>query len=94
MRELDPAAPAQVDRAQPDAQRPRLLSRAGRREHRHSQNGTWITTDRCDGTLTEVGRGKVRVRDPRRKKTTTVRAGRGFLVKKPLFLPLKGRPAS
>ncbi len=59
-----------------------------------SQNGTWITTDRCDGTLTEVGRGKVRVRDPRRKKTTTVRAGRGFLVKKPLFLPLKGRPAS
>ena len=59
-----------------------------------SQNGTWITTDRCDGTLTEVGRGKVRVRDPRRNKTTTVRAGRGFLVKKPLFLPLKGRPAS
>jgi Thrombospondin type 3 repeat len=57
-----------------------------------SQNGTWITTDRCDGTLTEVGRGKVRVRDPRRHRTVTVRAGRGFLVKKPLFLPLKGRP--
>ena len=57
-----------------------------------SKNGTWITTDRCDGTLTEVGRGKVRVRDPRRHRTVTVRAGRGFLVKKPLFLPLKGRP--
>ena len=57
-----------------------------------SQNGTWITTDRCDGTLTEVGRGKVRVRDPRRHRTVTVRAGRGFLVKKPLVLPLKGRP--
>ena len=36
--------------------------------------------------------GKVRVRDPRRHRTVTVRAGRGFLVKKPLFLPLKGRP--
>ena len=58
-----------------------------------SLNGTWITTDRCDGTLTEVGRGKVRVRDPRRNRTVTVRAGRGFLVKRPLFQSLKGREA-
>ena len=56
-----------------------------------SQNGTWITTDRCDGTLTEVGRGRVTVRDPRRKRTYKVRAGRGLLVKRPLFVPLKGR---
>ena len=56
-----------------------------------SLNGTWITTDRCDGTLTEVGRGKVQVRDPRRNRTVTVRAGRGFLVKRPLFQSLKGR---
>jgi hypothetical protein len=57
-----------------------------------ARNATWITTDRCDGTLTEVGRGKVTVRDPRRKKKVVVRAGRGFFVKRPLFLPLKGRP--
>jgi hypothetical protein len=56
------------------------------------RGATWITTDRCDGTLTEVGRGKVRVRDHRRKRTVLVRAGRGFFVKHALFLPLKGLP--
>lgn len=57
-----------------------------------ARDATWVTTDRCDGTLTEVGRGKVVVRDPkRRKKQVTVRAGRGYFVKRPLFLPLKGR---
>jgi hypothetical protein len=34
----------------------------------------------------------VRVRDPRRQRIVSVGAGRGFLVKKSLFLPLKGRP--
>jgi hypothetical protein len=56
-----------------------------------SRNGTWITTDRCDGTLTEVGRGTVTVRDPRRHRTHKVRAGRGLLIKRALFVPLKGR---
>ena len=56
-----------------------------------SRNGTWITTDRCDGTLTEVGRGTVTVRDPRRHRTYKVRAGRGLLIKRALFVPLKGR---
>jgi hypothetical protein len=57
-----------------------------------ARDATFITTDRCDGTLTEVGRGKVRVRDRRRKRAVTVRAGRGFIVKRPQFLAIKGQP--
>jgi hypothetical protein len=41
----------------------------------------WITADRCDGTLTTVKRGKVAVRDFRRKKTILVRAGKSYLAK-------------
>jgi hypothetical protein len=43
----------------------------------------WITADRCDGTLTTVKRGKVAVRDFRRKKTVIVRAGKSYLAKAP-----------
>ena len=35
----------------------------------------WLVEDRCDGTLTKVTRGTVQVRDLRRKKTVTVKAG-------------------
>jgi len=42
----------------------------------------WTVTDRCDGTLTTVKRGKVAVRDFRRKRTVTVRAGRSYLARK------------
>jgi hypothetical protein len=41
----------------------------------------WITADRCDGTLTTVKRGKVAVRDFRRKKTVIVRAGKSYLAR-------------
>jgi hypothetical protein len=41
----------------------------------------WITADRCDGTLTTVKRGKVAVRDFRRKKTIIVRAGKSYLAR-------------
>lgn len=41
----------------------------------------WVTTDRCDGTLTRVRRGRVRVRDFRRRRTITVRAGKSYLAK-------------
>lgn len=41
----------------------------------------WTTTDRCDGTLTKVTRGKVAVRDFRRRKTIIVKAGRSYLAK-------------
>ena len=38
-------------------------------------------TDRCDGTLTTVSRGKVAVRDFRRKKTIVVAAGKRYLAR-------------
>ena len=40
----------------------------------------WETTDRCDGTLTRVTRGRVVVRDFRRKRDITVRAGRSYFA--------------
>ena len=43
----------------------------------------WTITDRCDGTLTQVARGKVAVRDFRRKKTIVVKAGKKYLAKAP-----------
>ena len=41
----------------------------------------WDTVDRCDGTLTVVKRGTVRVFDFRRKITITVHAGKRYLAK-------------
>ncbi len=43
----------------------------------------WTTADRCDGTLTTVRRGRVVVRDFRRKKTVLVRAGKRYLARAP-----------
>jgi hypothetical protein len=37
--------------------------------------------DRCDGTLTSVKRGKVAVRDFRRKRTIVVGAGKSYLAR-------------
>ena len=36
------------------------------------RRGTWITQDKCNGTLTEVGRGQAVVRDIGRERTVTV----------------------
>jgi hypothetical protein len=41
----------------------------------------WLTQDECDGTLTKVLRGTVRVQDFKRKKTVTVKAGHGYLAR-------------
>jgi hypothetical protein len=41
----------------------------------------WLTQDECDGTLTKVSRGTVRVRDFKRKKTVTVKAGHSYLAR-------------
>jgi hypothetical protein len=57
-----------------------------------TRDATFITTDRCDGTRTEVGRGKVTVRDRQGGRNVTVPAGRGYVVKRPQFLVIKGRP--
>lgn len=42
-----------------------------------------MTADRCDGTLTKVTRGRVAVRDFRRKKTVLLRAGKSYLARAP-----------
>jgi type IV secretory pathway TrbD component len=42
----------------------------------------WLTRERCDGTLTRVRRGTVSVRDLKRRKTVTVRAGRSYLARR------------
>ena len=44
-----------------------------------------MVTDRCDGTLTQVGRGKVVVRDSKLKKDFTLKSGQGYLAKAALF---------
>ncbi len=43
----------------------------------------WLVLDRCDGTLTRVVRGVVRVRDLRARKNVNVRAGQSYLAKAP-----------
>ena len=52
---------------------------------------TFITTDRCDGTITEVGRGSVAVIAKRSGKRRVVRAGRAYIVRARLFAARKGR---
>ena len=66
----------------------RLRSNARGRFRTSGQNSSatvrgtvWITADRCDGTLTTVKRGKVTVRDFRRKKTVVVGAGKSYLAR-------------
>jgi hypothetical protein len=41
----------------------------------------WLTEDRCDGTLTTVRRGIVRVFDRKRKKTVSVKAPHSYLAR-------------
>jgi Bacterial Ig-like domain (group 3) len=45
-------------------------------------NATWTVEDRCDGTLTEVGRGRATVASPMHlhQRTVTVKAGEAYLV--------------
>ncbi|MEA2266130.1 MAG: hypothetical protein QOE27_1713, partial [Solirubrobacteraceae bacterium] len=40
----------------------------------------WTTTDRCDGTLTQVTRGAVTVFDLRRRRNIVVSAGHSYLA--------------
>ena len=44
---------------------------------------SWETIDRCDGTLTKVKRGTVVVRDNRKRRNITVRAGKSYLARAP-----------
>ena len=54
---------------------------SGRNSSATVRGTIWITADRCDGTLTTVKRGKVAVRDFRRKKTVVVGAGKSYLAR-------------
>ena len=68
----------------------RLRSTATGRFRTSGRNSTatvrgtvWTTTDRCDGTLTQVRRGRVVVRDLRRRRNVVVRAGKSYLARAP-----------
>ena len=55
-------------------------------------NATLVVKDRCDGTITQVGRGVATVYDRGRRATRKVRAGRAYLARGRTFdNPLKGR---
>ena len=41
----------------------------------------WLVEDRCNGTLTRVMKGKVRVRDFRARRTVVVRAGKQYFAR-------------
>jgi streptogramin lyase len=41
----------------------------------------WVTTDRCDGTVTRVTQGAVMVRDLRKKRKVLVKAGDSYLAR-------------
>jgi hypothetical protein len=56
-----------------------------------ARSATFVTTDRCDGTLTQVGRGKVSLAVKGRTKPVTVRGGTAYFVKARLFAAKKGR---
>ena len=59
-----------------------------------AKDATWATRDRCDGTRTDVGKGRVSVLNRETRKSTTVRSGQSYLVKAKLFAAKqKGRLA-
>jgi streptogramin lyase len=53
----------------------------GRNSQATVRGTSWLTLDRCDGTLTRVTDGAVSVRDQVRHRTVLVRAGHSYLAK-------------
>jgi hypothetical protein len=56
---------------------------SGRNSSATVRGTVWEVIDRCDGTLTKVTRGRVVVRDFRKKRTVIVRAGKSYLARAP-----------
>jgi hypothetical protein len=56
-----------------------------------AKSATFATTDRCDGTLTEVGKGRVSVKVKGRRKPVVVRGGSAYFAKARLFAARKGK---
>jgi hypothetical protein len=59
-----------------------------------AKSATFSMSDRCDGTRTDVGRGRVTLAVKGRKRPVTVRAGRSYFVRARLFAIRKGRTSS
>ena len=78
------ASPSQLSRRSIRRLRARARGRY-RTRGRHSaatvRGTTWTVTDRCDGTLTTVKRGRVAVRDFRRKRTIVLTRGKRYLAR-------------
>jgi hypothetical protein len=55
------------------------------------RKGRWRTSDRCDGTLTQVGSGSAVVFDRIKGRSVTVKAGQRYLVRSKIFSAKKGR---
>jgi hypothetical protein len=56
-----------------------------------AKSATFNTTDRCNGTLTQVGKGRVTLDVKGRKADVTLRAGRAYFAAARLFAAKKGR---
>jgi Ca2+-binding RTX toxin-like protein len=63
-----------------DAEKDEVAVR-GKHSTAAAKSTSWLTVERCDGTLTRVGSGTVRVRDLERHKTVLVRAGHRYLAR-------------
>ena len=55
----------------------------GRNSSATVRGTVWTVTDRCDGTLTQVKRGTVVVRDFHRKRNVVLHAGKSYLARAP-----------
>ena len=63
------------------ARQPRPLPHFGRNSIATVRGTTWRTTERADGTVTQVIAGAVSVRDLRRHRSILVRAGHRYLAR-------------
>ena len=61
------------------------LFQANCSKRRYTERGPVLRCRRCDGTLTEVGRGRVSLHVKGRKKPVTVRGGGAYFAKARLF---------
>jgi hypothetical protein len=70
-----------------------LFRVTGGASHAVARNAAWRTTDRCNGTVTRVTRGRVNVYDKGRHRHIVVRRGHRYIARARLFLARKGRRA-
>jgi Ca2+-binding RTX toxin-like protein len=77
----DPKRVRRQLRTRIDERRPGEFKVVGRHSDGGAVGTTWVTEDRCDGTLTRVIQGTVRVHDLSSHRTVTVRAGHSYLAR-------------